>query len=112
MQHSKWGAPMKHTPALSTASSIPSSVASSESELTQSEEELLTVAELALILKCDVDAVYNLTRARSQARSENPVPTIHLQIGLRFSKAEIREWLKSQRLAERARQRAAHQGAT
>jgi Helix-turn-helix domain len=90
-----------------TASPIASPTSPTTSPSTADIDELLTVDEVAAILKCDVEAVYNLTRQRSQARSENPIPTIHLQIGLRFSAMEIREWIKSQRLAERAKQRAA-----
>jgi helix-turn-helix protein len=78
------------------------------STTTDLSEELLTVEEVAALLKCNVEAVYNLTRRRSQDRSEDPIPAIHLQIGLRFSAVEIKEWIKRQRLAERAAQRARH----
>jgi hypothetical protein len=93
------GSPTASTPTPTTTPQPPTD----QSDLS---EELLTVAEVAALLKCDEEAVYNLTRARSQARSLDPVPCVHMQVGLRFSAVEIKAWIKRQRLAERAAQRA------
>jgi hypothetical protein len=39
-------------------------------------DELLTVADLAKILKCKESSIYNLTRRRGRARYDNPVPVL------------------------------------
>ena len=54
-------------------------------------DELLTVADLALILKCKESSIYNLTRRRGRARYANPVPVLRLPCGLRHgsSKSEL-----------------------
>ena len=46
--------------------------------------EILTVADLAALLKCKPSSVYNLTRRRGRARYEHRVPVLRLPCGLRF----------------------------
>ena len=58
-------------------------------------DELLTVSDLALILKCKESSVYNLTRRRGQARYDSPVPVLRLPMGLRFRKSSVLAWLES-----------------
>jgi hypothetical protein len=58
-------------------------------------EELLTVADLAKILKTKESSVYNLTRRRGRARYDNPVPVLRLPCGLRFRWSSIISWLES-----------------
>jgi len=59
------------------------------------QDELLTVSDLAAILKCKESSIYNLTRRRGRARYDNPVPVLRLPMGLRFRKSSILEWLAS-----------------
>ena len=59
-------------------------------------DELLTVSDLAVILKCKESSVYNLTRRRGRARYDNPVPVLRLPCGLRFRRSSILAWLESQ----------------
>ena len=63
--------------------------------MTQDTDELLTVSELSLILKCKESSVYNLTRARG-IRYENPIPVLRLPMGLRFRKSSVLAWLAAQ----------------
>jgi len=58
-------------------------------------DELLTVADLAAILKCKESSVYNLTRRRGRARYDNPVPVLRLPCGLRFKRSSVKAWLDS-----------------
>lgn len=39
------------------------------------EHDILTVAEVAELLKCKPSSVYNLTRLRGRARYDNPIPS-------------------------------------
>jgi excisionase family DNA binding protein len=57
------------------------------------EDELLTVSEIAAVLKVPVSWVYDRTRRRGAERMP------HMKLGkyLRFHAAEIREWLQHQR---------------
>ncbi len=48
------------------------------------ENDILTVAEVAELLKCKKSSIYNLTRNRGQARYDNPIPILKLPMGLRF----------------------------
>jgi predicted DNA-binding transcriptional regulator AlpA len=63
---------------------------------TTQHDELLTVSDLAVILKCKESSIYNLTRRRGRARYDNPVPVLRLPMGLRFRKSSILAWLESQ----------------
>jgi len=57
--------------------------------------DIMTVAEVAELLKCKPSSVYNLTRLRGQARYDNPIPVIRLPMGLRFRRSSVLAWLKS-----------------
>jgi len=59
----------------------------------QPEQEIITVAEVAAILKCRPSSVYNLTRKRGLARYAHPLPVIRLPLGLRFKRSSILQWL-------------------
>ncbi len=67
------------------------------------QDELLTVAELALILKCKESSVYNLTRRRGQVRYRDPIPVLRLPMGLRFRRSSVFAWLAAQETAARAK---------
>jgi excisionase family DNA binding protein len=58
-----------------------------------SRDELLTVAEVAQLLRVPASWVYERTRLRGIAR----MPHFKLGKYLRFSEAEVREWLERTR---------------
>jgi len=61
-----------------------------------SDDIILTVTEVAELLRCKVSSVYNLTRRRGRARYDHPVPVLRLPCGLRFRRSSILAWLESQ----------------
>lgn len=63
---------------------------------TPAENDILTVAEVAEILKCKPSSIYNLTRRRGRARYGNPIPVLRLPMGLRFRRSSVLAWLKSE----------------
>jgi predicted DNA-binding transcriptional regulator AlpA len=63
---------------------------------TATNNDILTVAEVAQIIRCKPSSVYNLTRKRGTARYAHPIPVIKLPCGLRFRKSSVLAWLKSQ----------------
>jgi hypothetical protein len=60
-----------------------------------SPDDLLTVADLARILKTKESSVYNLTRKRGCVRYDNPIPALRLPCGLRFKRSSVMAWLDS-----------------
>jgi len=62
----------------------------------QPDNEILTVAEVAELLKCKPSSIYNMTRSRGRARYDNPLPVLRLPCGLRFRRSSVLAWLKSQ----------------
>jgi len=60
------------------------------------DDDILTIAEVAELLKCKKSSIYNLTRHRGQARYDNPIPVLRLPMGLRFRRSSVLAWLKSQ----------------
>jgi predicted DNA-binding transcriptional regulator AlpA len=66
------------------------------------DEQVWTVAEVAAYLKMSPRRVLELTRRRSQERSEYPLPCfkIHSKC-LRFRKSDVQQWLHT--LAQKAR---------
>jgi predicted DNA-binding transcriptional regulator AlpA len=62
----------------------------------QADNDILTVAEVAELLKCKPSSIYNLTRHRGRARYDNPIPVLRLPMGLRFCRSSVLAWLKSQ----------------
>jgi len=59
-------------------------------------DELLTVSDLAVILKRKESSIYNLTRRRGRARYDNPVPVLRSPMGLRVKRSGVLAWLESQ----------------
>ena len=59
------------------------------------QDELLTVSDLALLLKCKESSIYNLTRKRS-VRYAHELPVIRAPFGLRFKKSRVLAWLDAQ----------------
>jgi hypothetical protein len=60
------------------------------------DNDILTVSEVAELLKCKPSSIYNLTRHRGQSRYDNPIPVLRLPMGLRFRRSSVLAWLKSQ----------------
>ena len=62
--------------------------------ITEDGDEVLTLREVARILKASTKQVYELTRSRGQARSTIPLPvfTIHSKMK-RVRKSDLRTWL-------------------
>jgi hypothetical protein len=58
--------------------------------------ELLTVAEVAELLKCKPSSIYDLTRSGGRARHDTPIPVLRLPMGLRFRRSSILAGLKTQ----------------
>jgi predicted DNA-binding transcriptional regulator AlpA len=56
------------------------------------ELEILTVAEVAQLLRCKTSSVYNLTRRRS-VKYVHQIPVIRAPFGLRFRKSDVMAWL-------------------
>ena len=64
------------------------------------DNDILTVAEVAEMLKCKPSSIYNLTRSRGQARCGNPIPVLRLPMGLRFRRSSLLAWLKSRETSD------------
>jgi len=60
--------------------------------------EILTVTDLADILRCSPASIYSMTRRRGQLRYQNPLPVLRLPCGLRFRRSDIDDWIS--RIAE------------
>jgi excisionase family DNA binding protein len=60
------------------------------------DNDIMTVAEVAELLKCKKSSIYNLTRSRGRARFDNPIPVLRLPMGLRFRRSSVLTWLSSQ----------------
>ncbi len=57
--------------------------------------EILTVSELAAMLKMNKRQVYSMTcdRARTGPMKDHPIPVLRINGNLRFSKNAVLEWL-------------------
>ena len=55
--------------------------------------EILTVEEVAAMLKMSKRQIYEQTRKRGQVRQEHPIPILRINGNLRFRKADIEAWL-------------------
>jgi excisionase family DNA binding protein len=58
--------------------------------------EILTVDELATLLKMSTTQVYEMTRKRTRAGAmrENPIPVLKINGNVRFRKSDIEAWLE------------------
>ncbi len=56
--------------------------------------EILTIDELAELLKMTRSQVYTLTRSRSRARMDHPIPILKINGNVRFRKCDIEGWLE------------------
>ena len=55
--------------------------------------EILTVDELASLLKMTRRQIYTMTESRTRAKQEHPLPIMRVNGNLRFSKAAVEAWL-------------------
>lgn len=57
--------------------------------------ELLTVDDLATLLKMSTTQIYEMTRTRTRAGAmrDNPLPVVKINGNVRFLKSEIDGWL-------------------
>lgn len=58
--------------------------------------EILTVDELAAMLKMSKGQIYEMTKTRTQtsAMRENPLPVVKINGNVRFRKSDIEAWLE------------------
>jgi predicted DNA-binding transcriptional regulator AlpA len=56
--------------------------------------EILTVEELARLLKMSKNQVYSMLRRRGTERMSNPLPRLNLNGNLRFRRLDIEAWLE------------------
>jgi predicted DNA-binding transcriptional regulator AlpA len=63
--------------------------------MTPTADDIITVKEVAEILRCKPSSVYNLTRRRSVRYTHAPIPVIRLPLGLRFRRSSVLAWLAS-----------------
>jgi predicted DNA-binding transcriptional regulator AlpA len=89
---------MKQTRGIELPASFVVTVSHAGTEILQAapvESDILTVAEVAELLKCKPSSIYNLTRLRTRSRYDNPIPVLRLPMGLRFRRSSVLAWLKS-----------------
>jgi excisionase family DNA binding protein len=56
--------------------------------------EILTVKELAALLKMSPRQVYTMMETRTRAKQRHPLPFVRVNGNLRFDKAAVTEWWK------------------
>jgi excisionase family DNA binding protein len=54
---------------------------------------ILTVTEVAELLKLKPSQIYTMTRSRARERMSRPIPYLKLNGNLRFSKEAVERWL-------------------
>jgi excisionase family DNA binding protein len=56
--------------------------------------EILTVDELASLLKMSRRQIYSMTESRTRAKQEHPLPILRVNGNLRFSRTAVETWLQ------------------
>ena len=58
--------------------------------------ELLTVDELAVMLKMSKGQIYEMTKTRTRTGSmrENPLPVLKINGNVRFRKRDVEDWIE------------------
>ncbi|HXM62979.1 MAG TPA: helix-turn-helix domain-containing protein [Terriglobales bacterium] len=56
--------------------------------------EILTVDELASLLKMNRRQIYSMTESRTRAKQKHPLPFVRVNGNLRFDKVAVTEWWK------------------
>lgn len=65
------------------------------------QNEILTIQEVAALLKMSVRQIYSMTCHRGQVRMEHPIPMIKINGNIRFLRSDIDAWVNQ--LAESGR---------
>ena len=55
--------------------------------------EILTIDELAALLKMSRRSIYEMTNARGRERMDHPLPCLRLNGAVRFRRSDIEKWL-------------------
>ena len=90
---------MKPTPGITLPASFVVNVSLAGTEIVptvSAENDILTVAEVAELLKCKPSSIYNMTSRRGRARYDHSIPVLRLPMGLRFRRSSVLAWLESQ----------------
>jgi predicted DNA-binding transcriptional regulator AlpA len=56
--------------------------------------EVMTIAEVAELLRMNVQQVYGLLKTRTRARSEKPIPVLKVNGNVRFLRSSVTAWLR------------------
>jgi predicted DNA-binding transcriptional regulator AlpA len=58
--------------------------------------EILTVKEVAAMLRLSVSQIYELTRPRTKSGDlrEHPIPVLRIGTAVRFVRKDVEEWLE------------------
>jgi excisionase family DNA binding protein len=56
--------------------------------------EILTVKELAALLKMSPRQVYTMMESRTRTKQEHPLPFVRVNGNLRFSRTAVEAWLQ------------------
>jgi excisionase family DNA binding protein len=61
--------------------------------------EILTIDELAALLKMSRRQIYSMTetRTRTKAMKKNPIPVLKINGNVRFLRSDIEAWLQRER---------------
>jgi excisionase family DNA binding protein len=64
--------------------------------------EILTIDELAHLLKMSRGQIYSMTRSRARVRHDHPLPALRINGNIRFRRSDVEEWLESLASEEKA----------
>jgi predicted DNA-binding transcriptional regulator AlpA len=64
--------------------------------MTDHTDEILTVQEVASMLKMKPTQIYEQLRARTRARRTHPIPFMKINGNVRFRRSDILKWLDAQ----------------
>jgi hypothetical protein len=56
-------------------------------------DTILTVDDLATMLRMNRRQIYSMTESRTRAKQEHPLPILRVNGNLRFSRAAVESWL-------------------
>jgi excisionase family DNA binding protein len=56
--------------------------------------DILTLPEVAELLRMKPTSVYELTRARTREKHKHPLPVLRIGSALRFRREDIEQWLE------------------
>jgi predicted DNA-binding transcriptional regulator AlpA len=73
----------------------PHEIRSAAPRIDTATNEIMTVADVAALLKCKSSSIYNMTRRRGRVRYDHPIPVLRLPCGLRFKRSSVLAWLDS-----------------